>query len=40
MKESYKKWNAVSVFGSWTAFFIGGMITLLAGYLGYTRADK
>src|ERR1041385_7329735 len=34
---SYKKWNSISVFASWAAFFLSSIITLLAGYLGFYK---
>jgi hypothetical protein len=38
--DSYKKWNNISIFGSWAAFFLGAIITLLAGYLGYNKTEN
>ncbi|MGC4102301.1 hypothetical protein [Ferruginibacter sp.] len=37
---SYKKWSRSSTVSSWIAFFLGGIITLLAGYLGYFKTDN
>lgn len=36
---AFKWWDRISTIGSWLAFFLGGIITLLAGYLGYAKGD-
>ena len=38
--SAYKNWNNVSVFASWAAFFLSGIITLLAGYLGFYGTEN
>ncbi len=38
--EAYKKWNNISIFASWGAFFLGAVITLFAGYLGYNKTEN